>query len=205
LVWLAILAAAPSAHAHRTDEYLQATRISVDVDHADLEIDLTPGIALASTVFSWIDTNGDGGISSAEGDAYARQVLRSVTLSVDSKPVPLTLVESSFPAFREMNLGVGTIRLRITAKFPAVRTGRHRIAWLNTHRPESSVYLVNALVPGNPHIQLTDQERDREQHGLTLDYTVAADSSPVWKFALIGGVVLAGRSFLRLRRRSAAA
>jgi len=197
LIPFATLALITPASAHRVDEYLQATRLSVDLERVDLEIDLTTGVALASRVFSWIDTNGDGEISGAEGQAYARQMLGSVLLKVDGWPVPVELVETSFPQFREMSQGVGTIRLRATAKVPPPGAGRHQLSFLNTHRPESSVYLVNALVPENPRIQIADQRRDRAQHGLTFDYTVTTDAPSDRKFALLAGLVLAGCLFLR--------
>ncbi len=92
------LATVHPAGAHRVDEYLQATRLSIDIERVDLEIDLTAGVALASKVFGWIDTNRDGEISSAEGEAYARQMLRSVVLKVDGWPVPIQLVEHQLPA-----------------------------------------------------------------------------------------------------------
>ena len=167
-VWLATPA---SAGAHRLDEYLQATRLSVDIERVGLEIDLTAGVALARQVFAWIDTNRDGQISNAEEEAYARQVLGSVVLSVDGRPAPITLVEIRVPPFRDMNLGVGTIRVRATASVSAAAAGRHQISYFNMHRSESSVYLVNALVPTDGRIQIAGQRRDRSQHGLTLDYT----------------------------------
>jgi hypothetical protein len=193
-VWLATV---PPARAHRVDEYLQATRISIDIERVGLEIDLTAGMAVASEVFAWIDTNRDGEISNAEGEAYARQMLRSVVLSVDGRPVSITLVETHFPQFRDMSLGLGTIRLRAIAKIPATGAGRHQVSFLNTHRSESSVYLVNALVPANPRIQLADQRRDSAQHGLTLDYTVMADVPSIRTFSLLAGLVMAGVWFLR--------
>lgn len=196
-----LLAVIPPAGAHRMDEYLQAARLSIDVERVDMEIDLTPGVAMASEVFGWIDTNRDGEISPGEGEAYAREVLRSVALSVDDLPSPVTLVDARFPPLRDMGLGVGTIRLRATAKVRSTGAGRHRISFLNTHRPESSVYLVNALVPANPRIQLGDPRRDTAQHGLMLDYTVVAKTPPVWTFALLGGLVLAGRGLLRFRQQ----
>ena len=199
--WLASISA---AGAHRVDEYLQATRLSVDITHVDLEIDLTAGIALASEVFGSIDTNRDGEISGAEGETYARQVLHSVVLSVDGRATPITLIEARFPQFREMSLGVGTIRLRASARVPAAATGHHQISFRNTHRLEESVYLVNALVPANPRVQLGDPRRDSAQQGLRLDYTVAADPPPAWFFALIIGLVLAGRFLFRERPRWAA-
>jgi len=194
--WLATIA---PANAHRLDEYLQATRISVDLARVDLEIDLTPGVALASKVFSWIDTNRDGEISNAEGEAYAQEMLRWVVLKVDGWPVPITLVDANFPPFREMSLGMGTIRLRATARVPAAAAGRHQVSFLNMHRPESSVYLVNALVPANPRLQFADQRRDFAQHGLTLDYTVTADSPPDRTLALLVALAMAGSLFLRHR------
>jgi hypothetical protein len=163
----------------------------------DLEIDLTPGVALASKVLAWIDTNRDGEISNAEGEAYAREMLRSVALKVDGWPVPITLVATSFPQFRDMSLGVGTIRFRATARIPATAAGRHEISFLNMHRPESSVYLVNALVPANSRLQFGDQRRDTAQHGLTLEYTVLADAPSDRTFALLVGLALAGCLFLR--------
>ncbi len=194
VVVCALLATVPPAGAHRLDEYLQATRLSIDIEHVDLEIDLTAGNALASRVFAWIDTNRDGQVSGAEGDAYARQMLRSVVLKVDGYPVPITLAGTSFPQFRDMRLGVGTIRLWATAKVPSAGAGRHQVSFLNTHRPESSVYLVNALVPENPRIQLGEPRRDRAQLSLTLDYTITADApSPFNRtFAMLASWVLIG-------------
>jgi hypothetical protein len=198
-LFAALLATTPPASAHRMDEYLQATRLSIDVDRVDLEIDLTPGVAMASEVFGSIDTNRDGEISQSEGDAYARRMLRSVVLSVDGSFSPITLVDARFPPFRDMSLGIGTIRLRATAKVRAAGAGRHRVSFLNKHRPESSVYLVNALVPGNPRVQLGDPQRDIAQHGLTLDYTVMARTPSVWTFALLAGLAMAGRVYLKRR------
>ena len=195
------LATLPSASAHRLDEYLQATRLSIDLERVDLEIDLTPGVAVASKIIDSIDTNGDGEISDTEGAAYARRMLRSVTLSVDGLAAPILLVETHFPPPGDMSQGVGTIQLRATAKVPPAGGGRHRISFLNTHQPEWSVYLVNALIPANSRIQIADQRRDRAQHGLTLDYTVAGDAPPVRAFALLIGLFLAGRLFWMWDRR----
>jgi hypothetical protein len=172
---LMLLAMVPPAAAHRLDEYLQATRLSIGIARVDVEIDLTPGVSVASNVFGWIDTNRDGEISRAEGVAYAHAMLRSAVLKADGSPMPMRFEESSFPTFREMSLGVGTIRLRATAAIPAAAPGRHQISFINLHRPESSVYMVNVLVPENRRLQFGEQRRDVAQHGLTLDYTVTGN------------------------------
>src|SRR5262245_66697294 len=85
------IAYALPASAHRVDEYLQATRISLDRDRVNLELSLTPGVSLAPLVFFWMDTDHDGHISRREGEAYAKQVLGSLELTVDERPVSVTL------------------------------------------------------------------------------------------------------------------
>jgi nickel/cobalt transporter (NicO) family protein len=197
-VWLATPA---PAGAHRLDEYLQATRLSIDLGRIGLEIDLTPGVAVAPEVFAWIDTNGDGQASNAEGEAYAREMLRSVVLSVDDRPVPITFGEIRVPPFREMSLGVGTIRVRATADVSAAGTGRHQLSYANRHRSESSVYLVNALVPADPRVQLAGQRRDRAQHELTLDYTVAADAAWARTCSVVAALAMAGVLIVTRRPR----
>ena len=201
LVWSCVVigwlwAAAP-AGAHRLDEYLQATRIGVSQGRIDLEIDLTAGATIAEQIFAMVDANGDGQISDAEGDQYARRVIDAIRLSVDSRPLSVTLVSRTFPDRQAMGLGLGTIRLRATAPASA-GTGRHEIVYLNTHAPASSVYLVNALLPSDARIQISTQQRDVEQRGVTLDYRVAPSKGWVRGGWLVTVVAMFG--VLRRRR-----
>jgi len=201
-LWL--LTPTPAA-AHRLDEYLQATRLSINADRVDLEIDLTAGVAVAPEVFNWIDTNRDGRISTSEGDTYARQLLHSVSLTVDGRAASIELTDVTVPQLREMGLGVGTIQVRATARIPA-GAGRHRLSYLNTYRPDSSVYLVNALVPASPRIQITGQDRDRGQHRLTLEYNVKTDSVRAGAWSLLAAMAMAGvLGVTRWPRRNATA
>jgi hypothetical protein len=188
-VWLATPA---PVRAHRLDEYLQATRITIDAERVGLEVDLTAGVEMASEVFAWIDTNRDGQISRVEGEAYARQVLRSIVLSVDGRTTPITLVDFRFPQFGEMSRGVGTIQVRATADLSAGGAERHHLSLVNSHRPDRSVYLVNALVPTDPRIHIGGQQRDRAQHGLTLEYTVAPAAPWARTWSLLAALGMAG-------------
>ena len=52
--------------AHRLDEYLQATLVSVEKTRALLEVRLMPGVAIVPMVLAEIDCNGDGVMSEAE-------------------------------------------------------------------------------------------------------------------------------------------
>jgi len=191
---------APSM-AHRLDEYLQASRLSVDRDGVSLEIDLTPGVSVAPQVLALIDTNADGQLSADEGEAYAHQVLNSVELSIDGQPLALILTAEQFPQLREMTLGTGMIRLRASARIPEVSAGRHQVFYRNLHQPEISVYLANALVPSDNQIEISGQNRDYAQHELTVDYSVTPKTAWPRSLWLIAGVAIAGLAGRALRRR----
>src|ERR1700676_1340580 len=98
------------AAAHQLDEYLQATLIGVTRDGIDVEIQLTPGVAVLPVVMAVIDRDGDGRISVEEEQVYAARVAREVELRVDGAPAALSLMESTFPALEAMREGLGTIR-----------------------------------------------------------------------------------------------
>lgn len=199
-VWLG--RAAP-ADAHRLDEYLQATRLAIEVERVSLEIDLTPGASVAPQVFAAIDTDQDGQIARAEAVRYARVVLSAVALSVDDTPVALALEDSQFPEREDMNLGLGMIRLRATAMLPSSAAGRHHLAYANNHRPVESVYLVNALEPATPRIEISQPLRDAAQQGLTLNYRVALDPRWARLWWSLTGVAMGGLLVCARWRRAA--
>jgi hypothetical protein len=179
------------ATAHRLDEYLQATRLSVERDRVELEIDLTAGMNVASQIFALMDTDHDGQISPAEGEAYAQSVLSSIAVSIDGRAAPVRLLDSHFPEFRDVSLGVGTTRLRAVAMFPPADAGRHQIYYRNTHQSEIGAYLVNALVPTNKEIQINEQRRDYLQHELTIEYRVGSASAWSSLWWLLAGLAMA--------------
>ena len=61
-----LLSIGAPAPAHRLDEYLQATLISVEQNRVHAQIRLTPGVAVFPFVLAIIDTNADGVISESE-------------------------------------------------------------------------------------------------------------------------------------------
>jgi hypothetical protein len=170
---LSIIACA-EVSAHRRDEYLQAARLAIDPGRVQLELDLTPGIALADAIFGDIDRNHDGSLSAEEQRAYASLVLGALTLEVDGTPVRALLAATSFPDADAMRRGEGTIRLQSAAAFPRVSSGFHQLLFRNRHHPDRSAYLANALVPESNQVAVTAQRRDIDQTELTIDYLVRA-------------------------------
>src|SRR5579859_3013567 len=78
-----------SLSAHRRDEYLQAARIAIEPDQVRIELDLTPGIAVADSILADIDRDRDGSISPSEERAYVERVVDSLSLEIDGRPVAL--------------------------------------------------------------------------------------------------------------------
>ncbi|HLQ79315.1 MAG TPA: hypothetical protein VK210_18285, partial [Terriglobia bacterium] len=180
------------AAAHRLDEYLQATRISVERNRMDLAIDLTPGVDVAQKVMALIDSNRDGKISDSEGTEYAKSVLSSMSLKLDNRRRLLTLTGSRFPSFLDMSHGEGVIRLQATAAIPATSSGPHELEFVNTHQLDMGVYLINAMVPADKQVRITDQHRDTLQHEFKMDYRVV-EAPRGWavSWLLLGGLGLA--------------
>jgi hypothetical protein len=185
------IAATAQVSAHRRDEYLQAARVAIDPDRVQLELDLTPGIALADAIVNDIDRDRDGRLSAAEQQAYARLVLSALTLDVDGTPLRAQLGGASFPDADAMRRGEGTIRLRSAAPLPALAGGFHQLVFRNRHHPERSVYLANALVPETTRVAVIAQRRDLDQRELAIDYSLRAEparSAAAW---LLGAIAAA--------------
>lgn len=160
------------ASAHRLDEYLQATTISVEKDSVHAQIRMTPGVAVFPVVLAHIDTDADGVISEAEQRAYAEFVLGDLSLTIDGDRLQLRLVSSKFANIEEMKEGRGEIRLEFDADVPGGGPNR-RLIFENQHQSGIAAYLVNCLVPRDPDIRVTAQNRDYQQSFYQLDYVQA--------------------------------
>ena len=170
-----------------------------------LELDLTPGIALAEAIIADIDRNRDGSLSQDEQRDYADSVARVLTLAVDGTPVRPQLGVTSFPDLAAMRLGEGTIRLQSTATFPRLSTGPHQLLFRNGHDPVRSVYLANALVPASHTVVVTAQRRDAYQTELTIDYVLRAGPATSTDAWLLGSIAGAMVVVLGIRRSRAVA
>jgi hypothetical protein len=156
--------------AHRLDEYLQATLISIAPNRLRLQLSLTPGIEILPGLLPTIDRNLDGAISSSEARAYTKQILKDLVLTVDQRPLKLILFESVFPAVSEMRDGLGTIQLDLTAEARWLRPGLHQISFQNRHQTNLSQYTVNILMPATNQVRVLSQNRDALQRGIIVQY-----------------------------------
>lgn len=164
-----LLLTATGAFAHRLDEYLDATLISVEETRVEGQITLTPGVAVYRIVLAGIDTNGDGVISEAEQRSYAERVLHDLSLTIDGRPLTTRLVSRQFPSIEEMKEGRGQIQIEFSADLPLGGTTR-RLVLENHHLSRIAAYQVNCLVPSDPNIRIVAQNRNYSQSLYQLEY-----------------------------------
>jgi hypothetical protein len=169
-VAVAILAvAATPAWAHRLDEYLQGTIVSIERNRFQAQLTLTPGVAVFPFVIADIDTNSDGTVSPEEQQAYATRVLQDLSLAIDGTRLTPQLLTVNFPTVDEMKEGRGAIQLDFAADLP--RGGGHRkLAFENHHLARIAAYQVNSLVPRDPNLRITAQTRNYTQSVYQLEY-----------------------------------
>jgi hypothetical protein len=171
-----LLSAGMPALAHRLDEYLQGEILSVEKTRVQVQITLTPGIAVFPEVLAAIDVNGDGVISEIEQRAYAWRVLDDLSLTIDGRALTPKLHSMQFPAMEEMKDGRGEIQIEFDADLPL--GGAHRTLILkNGHESKIAAYQVNCLVPSDPDIRIVAQNRNYSQSFYQVGYVQSGLSS----------------------------
>lgn len=172
---------------HNLDEYLQAARLSLVRDRVALELDLTPGVAVAPGIIAIIDRDADAAISSEEARAYAQTVMSDVRLSLDGQAIGVKLDRVEVPSAADLRSGLGTIAIRASSSVDRLGGGRHSLQFKNDHRPGGAAYLINALAPDDPAIRVLSQARDPIQREGRIEYEIHS-SSPArwfWLFAVV--------------------
>ena len=172
---------------HNLDEYLQAARLSLVRDRVALELDLTPGVAVAPGIIAVIDRDADAAISSEEARAYGQTVMSEVRLSLDGHAVDVRLDRVEIPSAADLRAGVGTIAIRAGGSVDRLGNGRHSLQFRNDHRPGGAAYLINALAPDDPAIRVISQTRDPIQREGRIDYQIRSVSAArwLWLFAVV--------------------
>jgi hypothetical protein len=170
---IGLLALPSAAWAHRLDEYLQATLVTIEPSGLRLQINLTPGVAVADRVLTRIDRDHDGVISTNEAAAYAESVRRDLVVMRDRHKLALNLTASSFPTPSELRTGSGIIQLEFSAGLDPLSPGAHKFSLKNRHLPSVSVYLFNAAQPRSTAIQITKQTRNKHQSTGEIDFVIA--------------------------------
>ncbi len=171
-VLLCTLLAEKAAYAHRIDEYLQATLLTVETDHVRASMRLIPGVLVASSVIDAIDTDHDGAFSGAEEQAYAHRVLADLSMELDGRTVHPALGTFSFPQPSQLRDGLGEIHIDYLVDLAPGGPDR-TFTLVNRHLRADSVYLVNVLAPQDGNVTIVSQKRNRQQSSYELDFLQA--------------------------------
>ncbi len=185
---LLVVAAMP-VNAHRLDEYLQGTIISVEKNRLQAQMTLTPGVSVSPFLIASIDTDADGVISEKEQRAYAGRVLHDVSISIDGYGLTPQLLSLRFPIMSEMKEGRGEIHLEFSAELPRGGRNRNLLTFENHHQSMIAAYQVNCLVPHDPDIRIAAQHRNYSQSLYQLEYVQSGARSGLTSMALWSGEV----------------
>lgn len=192
-----ILSLGAPAHSHRLDEFLQAAVISLERNHVQVELRLTPGVAILPVFLAATDRDSDGVISEAEQKAYAARVLREISLTCDGQRVPLRVAAARFPSAGELKEGLGEVQLELEGNLGGAAAHRS-LTFENHHLASISAYLVNSLIPRDPQIRITGQTRNFSQSLYQVEYV--ADGVPsnwaIWACLAAAACLLFGRYVL---------
>lgn len=171
-IFLLLLLSSSATFAHRLNEYLQATTISLSHDKVLLELRLTPGTDVALKVLKNIDKNSDSQISAAEQRAYLFKVSHDFSLILDGRQIALQPVSFTFPTADEMKKGVGDIIIDYETNIRQKSLSQHQLQLKNKHYSPIAVYLVNCLLPADTSIRVTGQNRNADQSVYELNFTI---------------------------------
>ena len=182
---LLVLRGAVSLSAHRLDELLQASQVSITPAQITVVVYQTPGVEVAAPYLRDLDTNADAAISAEEGRAFAQRVIGQLVLDLDGSPLALSVEKSDYPDVPVMRSGEGSARIEARAAIPTLAVGRHVVAFTNNFDPGSGVYLANAMLPRDPEIAIVEQERSDQQKTLRIEFSVSeTESRWAWWLAL---------------------
>jgi hypothetical protein len=164
-----------------------------------VDIDLTPGVEVASPIIAMIDRDHDGVVSPGEAAAYGTRVLADTVVELNGERVAVTLTRIDVPPAGEMRDGAGTIRLHAVGTHRVGLGGGAVLSFRNDHAPVTSVYAVNALVPTDGAFSVSRQDRDTLQRSVNVSYDVRP--SRALQLGWVGLAVVTSLGWTVLRRR----
>src|SRR5262249_31922937 len=169
---LLLLALPFTCLAHRLDEYLQATLVSIEPGEVRLQINLTPGVDVAEHVLGLIDRDRNGVISTNEAAAYCESLKRDLMVRLDKRKLAFKVAACNFPTPTELRTGWGIIQIELSAGVGPLAAGMHKLTVDNRHLPNLSVYLFNAAQPAIGSVHITRQTRNQTQSTGEIEFGI---------------------------------
>lgn len=167
-----LLALLGSAQAHPVDEVVQGAYLTLTPAGVELELDITPGSAVAASVTGSLDADRNGTVTATEARAYATRVLAAQTLTLDGTRARWTLRDVQAPPLANLKLGSDTLKILATAP-RTQRSGTHTLSYTNSYAPAKTQRVANIfLKPGGAlSDRVTGQTRSADLTRLTVQFT----------------------------------
>lgn len=178
---LTLLLLPATASAHPLDQVVEATYVTVGDGVVDLELKVSPGSLVAEPIVAALDADGDGTISDAEGDAYARAMLSALTLTLDGETVTLLEAGIEVPTVLALRAGYGEVVIHAAGTLPPI-DGATAAALVvtNADTTAGATFQANAFVEAGAAVDLGLQTRSEDQRMLRVPVTfgTAAGTAP---------------------------
>jgi hypothetical protein len=173
-VRLLLLLAPCWAAAHPVDEVVQGAYLTLAPGEVRLELDLTPGTEVSGAVLRSLDANTDRRVSDAEARAYAEQVLKQSSLTLDGVSLSWRLERVSVPPYQSLSREGDTLKIYAIA-MRAEQAGVHTLSYVNRYQPAKSQCIANIfLQPGAGwRYQVDGQQHSDDGRLLTVRYAGA--------------------------------
>lgn len=124
---LALAGTSLPAHPHATVD--QQVALTLGLDRIAAEITIVPSIATGPDVLARLDTNADGVVADAEGQAFAEDVLATVNVQVANSEVALSTARISVSDTAALEAGLGRIVISAQANLESQLTGMADISF----------------------------------------------------------------------------
>ena len=109
---------------------------------------------IVAAVFALIDLDGDGKISTLEGEAYADLVKSELALKLDNRALTLQVKDAEFPPLALLRTGLGTIHLELSAAPGTMTPREHELLFHNQIREELPTSRSEPLFVSTTHLPM---------------------------------------------------
>lgn len=188
------------AHAQQRDQVLQSMTVELAPGRLAIQVQVTPGAAMADDLLGLIDLDGDAMISPLEQRYFTSYLRDSWRFKLDGEMLPMRPVSARFPDAGQMRAGNGTIFLAFEAPIPGDDLP-HRLLLEQHNAPQikGRIYRVDTLASHDLRVQLLDQQRNQDQSQYMLDFRImraGAVAMPRQYVAGTGVVAVMANAFL---------
>ncbi|MBN1286298.1 MAG: PD40 domain-containing protein [Anaerolineae bacterium] len=177
LVLSLVLAAPAPASAHPADMHFQWQTINLTPDAINLVWSIAPGPLLVPSIWDAADQNFDGVVSQAEARAWAAPLLAEFTVALDAtRRLAWDIDAVEWPSSRaDFQTGNETIRIHLSAGWPAGTTGAHQLALDNRYESKISVNWFTVQSAGGVGFHTPDQQKGV----LSVEFAIPGDAAPL--------------------------